>query len=220
MEKEGRASSAEAQSKADHNEDRFELICGVLLALFAAILAWADVGGSNVAEDRSLSSDAQTSGYAWYQSKGIKQALAEGERDTLKNLLAAGSFTAQQAPVITKQLADIEANIERYNKEKAEILKGSAAVGKDNWVQDVDGAMGKVIGADEYKARVGKLNEIDNIYDNAGLFLQICLVMGALSMIFKRPLVRYGFVTAMVGVGIYGFITALKGYMAYTAMGG
>lgn len=205
---------------ADRSEDRFELICGVMLALFAAMLAWADVGGSNVAEDRSLSSDSQTSAYAWYQSKGIKQSLAEGERNTLSALLQSGTISADKSASLQARVTKLDTEIERYGKEKAEILKGSDAVGKDNWVQDVDGAMGQVIGADEYKARVAKLNEIDNIYDNAGLFLQICLVMGALSMIFKRPLVRYGFVTAMIVVGTYGFITALKGYMAYTAMGG
>lgn len=200
------------------SEDRFEVICGVLLAIFAAILAWADVGGSNVAEDRSLSSDSQTSAYAWYQSKGIKQALAEGQRDTLAGLLIAGSFTAAQAPGVTVQLKDLDAQIKRYDKEKAEILKGSQAVGKENWTQDVAGEMGKIIGADEYKARVEQLNAIDNIYDNAGLFMQLCLVMGALSLVFKFMPLRLSFLGASILLGAYGFFQAIRGFLAYSAM--
>jgi hypothetical protein len=210
----------EAKTKQEQQGmDRFEVICGVLLALFAAILAWADVGGSNVAEDRGLSSDSQTSAYSWYQSKGIKQSLAEGQRNTLSGLLESGTISADKAAAMQAQITKVEGDIERYKKEKDEILKGSKAVGKDIWAQDVNGEMGKIIGADEYKARVERLNEIDNIYDNAGLFLQLCLVMGALSLVFKLPMLRFSFVAAMVGLGCYGFITAIKGYMAYLAMG-
>ncbi len=216
---EERKSSADPKAKRDSSEDRFEVICGVLLAIFAAILAWAEVGGSNVAEDRSLSSDSQTSAYAWYQSKGIKEALTEGQRNTLAGLLSAGSFPAEQAPEIAKQLRQLDAEIERYGKEKAEILQGSQAVGQANWAQDVAGEMGQVIGADEYKARVEKLNAIDNIYDTAGLFMQLCLVMGALSLVFKFAPLRFSFMGAMILLGIYGFYQALQGYMAYTAMG-
>jgi hypothetical protein len=209
---------ADDKERAENRaEARFETICGVILALFAAILAWSDMQAGNVAEDRALAANDQVSTYSWYQSKSIKQNLAENTHELLTALSAADAFSASQS-MLELKLKDMQTDIDRYGKEKTEILKGSSIVGEENWTQDMDGQMGVITGADQYKERVDSLGAIDNTFDSAGLFLQLCLVLGALSLVFKQPLPRYGFLLAMIAVGFVGIIYTAQGFLAYQAV--
>lgn len=196
-------------------EQRFETICGALLAIFAAVLAFSDLGGGNANEDRGLADNAQASQYSWYQSKSIKESLAENQLSMLSSLNEAGSFTTEVQPQISQQLATLEEDVERYSKEKKEILLGSAKVGQENWAQDIAGEMGKVIGAEEYKAKVEALNAVDALYDSAGLYLQLCLVIGALSLLFKVPPIRYAFLGLCLVLGCIGCWYTIMGQLAY-----
>lgn len=196
----------------DRAESRFETLAGVLLAIFAAILAWSDLGGSNVDEDRTLSSHGQVSTYSWYQSKSIKQSLAQNQYDILAALAMTG-LSDEQTQKTEQQLAKLEAKIERYEKEQQEILQGSSVVGEENWAQDIGGKLGIIIGADQYKARVEQLNAADNIYDKAGLLLQLAIVMGALSLVFKQRTPRFMFLGLLIVIGLIGTAISISGYL-------
>jgi len=197
----------------------FETLSGALLALFAAVLAYADLGGGNVAEDRELADNAQASAYSWYQSKGIKQQLAESEISLIESLIISGSIDKERRGAMASRIESLSDKADRYDREKEEILKGSAAVGEQNWAQDINGEMGKIIGADEYKARVEALNGIDNTFDRAGLFLQLCLVIGALSLLFRIPTLRVTFLLLTLGLGLAGAWYTLQGSLAYARLG-
>ncbi|MCC7478891.1 DUF4337 family protein [bacterium] len=217
-EQEKPAAESPAAEHSEKAEQRFETICGALLAIFAAVLAFSDLGGGNANEDRGLADNAQASQYSWYQSKSIKESLAENQLNMLSSLNEAGSFTTQVQPQISQQISELETDVERYGKEKKEILLGSATVGQENWAQDVNGEMGKVIGAEEYKAKVASLNEVDARYDSAGLFLQLCLVIGALSLLFKVTPVRYAFLGMCLILGAIGSWYTVLGQIAYSAV--
>lgn len=208
-----------AEDKSEARERFFETLSGALLAIFAAVLAFADLGGGNVAEDRELADNAQASDYSWYQSKGIKQQLAESEASLIESLIAAGSIAPQQKAALEARAAQLSEKAGRYGKEKEEILKGSAAVGEANWVQDVAGELGQLVGADVYKARVEALNGVDNIFDKSGLYLQLCLVIGALSLLFRVPALRLAFLAATLALGLAGCWYTLQGYSAYARLG-
>lgn len=207
------------EQRGEARERFFETLSGALLAIFAAVLAFADLGGGNVAEDRELADNAQASDYAWYQSKGVKQQLVESEASLIEGLIASGSIAPQQRAALDARIEGLEEKAARYEKEKEEILKGSAAVGEANWAQDIAGEMGKLIGADVHKARVEALNGVDNIFDKAGLFLQLCLVIGALSLLFRVPALRFAFLAATLGLGLAGCWFTLQGYSAYARVG-
>lgn len=209
---------AGAEDRKERAEQRFEVVCGAVLAIFAAVLAFSDLGGGNANEDRGLADNAQASQYAWYQSKSIKQSLAENQLDLLRSMQDGGSFTALAQPEVQSQISALEADVERYDKEKKEILKGSATVGQENWAQDVNGEMGKVVGADEYKAQVQALNNVDALYDSAGLYLQLALVIGALSLLFKVPPIRWAFLGLCMALGAVGSYYTLLGALAYAKM--
>jgi len=197
----------------------FETWCGVVIALFAAVLAITDLGGGKYGDDELIAHNEKGSAYLWYQSKGIKETLVEGQRDTLQALVQAGSIRPEQLPAIEKMIQDLDGDATRYGKEKKEILLGSKTVGQDNWAQDVAGEMGKVIGAEEWKAKADALNDAGDVFDYSTFFLQICLVMGAMSLILQHARMRNIFFTAMIVLGLVGLGFSVMAFLQATAIG-
>jgi len=183
---------------------RFETWCGVVIAVFAAVLAITDLGAGKYGDDELIAHNEKNGAYLWYQSKGIKETLVEGQRDTLQALVTAGSIRPEQLAAVQEMIRELEANVARYGKEKREILLGSGKVGPENWAQDVAGEMGKVIGAEEWKAKADALNDVGDVFDYSTLFLQICLVMGAISLILQDDRLRNVFFTSMIVLGLVG----------------
>ena len=107
---------------------RFELICGLTIAFLAAILAVTDLGASKYGDDEIIGNNAKANVYAWYQSKSVKQSLVEGQRDLLNTLIESGSIRSEQVSALQTHVNDLEEQIQRYNKEKKELLLGSAGV--------------------------------------------------------------------------------------------
>jgi hypothetical protein len=204
------------------NEDgskRFETWCGVVIALFAAVLAITDLGGGKYGDDELIAHNEKGGAYLWYQSKGIKETLVEGQRDTLQALVQAGSIRPEQLPAIQKMIQGLDGDASRYGREKKEILLGSKTVGRENWAQDVAGEMGKVTGAEEWKAKADALNDAGDVFDYATFFLQICLVMGAMSLILQHARMRNIFFTAMIVLGLVGLGFSAMAFLQAAAIG-
>jgi len=208
-----------AAEKTGTNERRYELLCGVLLAVFASLLAVVDMGGGKAGNDELLANTDRAEAYAWYSSKSIKQALAEGQRDILQSLTGADALAADHSAGAGEAVARLTAKIERYEREKDEILRGSAAVGEANWAQDVDGELGKITGAQEYEALAGELGEAGDVFDNASLFLQLCLVLGAVSLLFSSAPPRWVLFSAMLIAGLIGAAYGISAWLRYLAIG-
>lgn len=202
-------------NKKEDKGKKFEIFCGILMALFGAFLVVVQLMGDNNNETRLKAQNKATSTYAWFNAKGIKQNLIEGERDTLKSLLLAGIIPNDKRAAIEKHIQTLEKKIKKYKKEKAEILLGSKKVGKANWVQDIDGEFGKVIGAKEWDEMIELTDKVDNIFDFATLFMQLALIIGAISLIFKRPVMKWAFFVIMIALnaigGTYAIIAASYG---------
>lgn len=176
------------------------------------MLAIADLGGGKYGGDEVLAANQKASAFMWYQSKSIKQSLAEGEKGTVTTLLEAGAIAAQARPAMEKRLAEIDGEIGRYKLEKNEILLGSAKVGEANWAQEVDGEKGKVIGAKQYEELANQLGGLGDVFDLAVLFLQMCLVMGAIGIVLENPPVKLAFFVGMIGMGAVGSWYTWKAY--------
>jgi hypothetical protein len=203
------ADTHQTEAQGEAREKRFESVMGILLAIFAAALSLNDLASSKFEGDQMMAASAQVSAYNWYQSKSIKQSLAEGQRDMAAMLSESGAVSAANTGAIDKLVSDLDAKVARYDKEKDEILKGSDAVGKDNWAQDVDGKMGVITGAKEYEATANGLDAAGNFFDLANLFLQLCLVFGALCLIFSQPAQRKFFFGVMNVTGVIGVVIAV-----------
>jgi len=196
----------------DDGNDNYEAYCGLTLAVLAAVLAVVDLGAGKFGEDELIAHSEKAGAYLWYQSKGIKETLAEGQRDMLKALVLSGTIAPDKTAAVEALAAAVEKDADRYGKEKKEILLGSAKVGKENWVQDIGGEMGKVIGAKEWEAKSEGLNGAGDVFDTATLFLQLCLVVGAISLLMKQPKLRWGFFAAMVVMGLVGTVYGVQAY--------
>lgn len=203
----------------DGKENRFEIWCGLVLALFAAILAITDLGAGKYGDDELIAHNQKSGSYLWYQSKGIKETLVEGQRDTLQALVQAGSIRPEQLPAIEKMVASLDADAARYGKEKREILLGSSAVGREGWAQDVGGEMGKVVGANEWEAQANSLGKAGDVFDFATFFLQLCLVAGAISLILQVDRMRWIFFSGMVVLGLTGSVFSMLAFQAARAIG-
>ncbi|HOV85239.1 MAG TPA: DUF4337 domain-containing protein [Syntrophobacteraceae bacterium] len=195
-----------AEQDLEREKKRFEIVCALTLAVFAALLAITDLGASKYGDDEIMGTNEKANIYAWFQSKSVKQSLVEGQRDLVKTLMEAGSIDPAHQSTLEQLLGRLEQDIARYKKEKRELLLGSAKVGKENWVQDIDGELGKIVGAKEWEAKLSVLGQAGDKFDLALLFLQVSLVIGAVSLVLQENRLRWLFYGTMSTLGILGLV--------------
>lgn len=195
-----------------------EVLFPLCIALFAAMLSINDLLSDDVRSLELKLGNIRNNNYQWYQSKGIKATIMEGQRELLSTLLISGSIGKAQQKHLKNMLVESDKKIQRYNKEKKEILLGSKAVGEANWVQDVDGKMGLVIGAQEYDAALVVLERSDNFFDYASMLFQIAMVVGAIGIMLPKPKVRLLFLMLMLSLGVAGFALGGRGYSIATTV--
>ena len=182
----------------------FEMKCGIVIAVFAAVMALSDMFAGKYGEDEIKFINEKSSSYMWYQAKSIRGTVIEGQRDLI-NTLVQGKVISENSQLIMKEHTEkLTKKIERYEKEKSEILKGSSKVGEANWVQDVDGKLGMVVGAKEYEEKIEILGRAGDQFDISNLFFQLCLVMGAISLVLTKPSLRNTFFYVMICLGLLG----------------
>jgi len=191
----------------------FEIKTGVFIAIFAAFMAVNDLFAGKYGDDEIMNTNNKAAAYQWYQSKSIKQSLAEGESSLLSSLLESNAIAAKSEDGIKNHINKLNFKIKKYEKEKAEILLGSKQVGKENWIQDVDGELGKVIGAKEIEKNLEILGSAGDKFDLATLFFQICLVIGAIAIIIKQEKMQMLFFVFMIVLGCFGTLFSYQALM-------
>src|SRR5262249_19816789 len=167
-------------------KDKFESVCAVILAAFAAVLAVTDLTSDKFNDDEVAARIKTNDGFLWYQAKGIKANSSEDMEQLLKALESSGSIEGDKRAAIDTEIKTLDVHLARYKKEQKEILEGSDKVGQANWAQEVDGQLGQVTGAKEWEAQANGLNSSGDISNFAKGFLQLCLVMGAICLVFDQ----------------------------------
>ena len=202
--------------KVDNSErtaKRFEIICGLLLAVFAATLAVMDLGAGKYGDDEIMIRNETASAYQWYQSKTIKQSLVENQKDLIELLLNSNMINSNKTDSLDAYQKSLGKDIKRYKKEKKEIMEGSAKVGKENWVQDKDGKLGEIIGAKELENKANVLGSSGDVFDLSTLFLQIGLVLGAIALVLQIPRMKLIFIFLMIALCLIGAYFGINAYM-------
>lgn len=187
----------------------FETRCGVVIAIFAALMAITDLLAGKYDADEIIGTNDKAMAYSWYQSKSIKETLVQGEISLLMSLKEAKAIQQSAVAAVDNHLIDLEKKSSQYKKEKDEILRGSKTVGRENWVQDVEGKYGQVIGANEIEAQLDILSKAGDRFDIAILLYQVCLVLGAVSLVLRKSRLQSNFFSAMLLLGISGSAIAL-----------
>ena len=198
---------------ASEKSSGFEIICGLTLAVLAAVLAVTDLGAGKYGDDEIIAHNQKANAFQWYQAKGIKQSLVEGQRDMIRIMLDSGVIPAENREKMSGMMAGLDAEIGRYKQERKEIMLGSRGVGQENWVLDEGGKLGQVKGAREWEAETTTLGAVGDTFDIATFFLQICLVMGAISLIIKGVRMRNTFYGLMLLLGVVGTTYSVMAYV-------
>lgn len=189
-----------------------EMKIGLLVAFFGAVLAIAGIGSGKYEGDQNMAAAEATKTYAWYQSKSIKNTSLEAQKDLLVALAKSGSIQKDYAAGVDSFITKLEKKSERYKKEMREILEGSDKVGKENWVQDKNGEMGVIIGAREWEEKTAYLEMVGNWFNYTNLFLNLCLVLGAICLVIDGDKTRKLFFTGMMILGIIGTILCIYSF--------
>lgn len=201
----------EAPKEKEPGGKRFELFCGIILTVLAAALAITNLASGHFDGNQMIAENEKTSAYSWYDAKSIKQTLVEGQLEILQSLIDANVISQDKVGAIEGRITGFAGKVEKYSNEKNEILKGSNAVGEENWVQDVDGMFGVVIGAQEWEEEANKLDAVGNVFDLATLFLELSLVIGAISLILDQKKLKKVFFYMMTGIGAVGVVISAVG---------
>ncbi|NVO03132.1 MAG: DUF4337 domain-containing protein [Bacteroidetes bacterium] len=204
---------SESIEKSERNANRFELLCGLLLAVFAAILAVMDLGAGKYGDDEIMAKNESASAYQWYQSKTIKQSLVENQKDLIQLLLSSNMINSSKTDSLDAYQKGLGKDLKRYKKEKKEIMEGSAKIGKENWIQDKDGKLGEIIGAKEWENKANILGSSGDVFDLSTLFLQISLVVGAISLVLQMAKMKKVFMILMIVLGSIGTYYGITAYL-------
>ncbi len=190
-----------------------QLLTGIAISIFAAVLALVDLGAGRYGDEEMLAHNLHGKMYAWYQSKSIKQNQLEGQHDLLSAMVEGGIIAKGNMKKVEVLLQSSKAEIARYDKEKKEIMLGSNQVGAKNWVVEVDGKLGQVTGAEEYESEANKLGLACDKFDMAGLFLNLTMVFGALSLIISGEKRQKIFLGGMIALGVIGSYFGVYGFL-------
>ena len=190
-------------------ENKFETRCGVMIAIFAAVMAITDMFGGKYGEDEIKFINEKSSAYMWYQAKSIRETVTEGQRDMIATLIENKSVDGDAASKLKTHTEKLDSKILKYKKEKNEILLGSAGVGSANWAQEMGGKLGQVTGALEYEKKIEVLGTAGDNFDLSSLFLQLCLVMGAIGIVVKKPHLQKTFFYIMLSLGAIGSVYSI-----------
>jgi hypothetical protein len=89
---------------------------GILIAVMAGVLAFAEAGGSNASADALRGTVELSNTWAFFQAKTIRMTTLKAQADSLE-LLTAEMQPGAQREAVTKTIADWRATAARYDSE-------------------------------------------------------------------------------------------------------
>lgn len=181
---------------------------GVLSSTYSGITGAAWLNGSQLASQA----------YFWYQSKSIKETLLLDQRDFILSLKNDATSAGISNQATEQYVANVAKKIQKLDKEKHEILVGSKNIDKSKWAQDMDGKYGQIVGAKEWGKIADDYGSSSEYFTYATVYIQLSLVLGALSIMIAASIPRHMALYIMIVLGLYGSYLCTKGYMIYTAI--
>ena len=167
------------------HESPLNSVIALMVALAATFMALAGVKDRNITLRMDKAQAKAVDTWNYYQSKSMKQNLAESTLDQISTLKATSA--AATSELIEKRIANYEKQVARYEHEKGEV--------KDE--------------AEGYEKHYEALNEQHDLFDlcDAGISVAIAL-LGVTALTKKRWLLAVASVFLVAGVffGVAGFM--------------
>jgi hypothetical protein len=204
-----------SEEPRDESGDNFEFLTGLVLAIFAAILSINGLGGGKFGGDETIANIDKTEAYNWLQAKSIKKNLTDNQITTMETFLDLGLYPPDKVEPIKKSLESYKSKSARYDREMKIIKEGHTKYENEEWFPKLDDEKIKnATGGDEYQEKANGLNDAGDIFDYGELFLQLCLVLGAVSLVVKKESLKKTFFGGLVLMGLVGTVFTLMAFQA------
>ena len=190
----------EAQESSELVEDaigdKSKTRTALTISVFAMVLAFASLGGSNAAKESMHENIQAANAYAFYQAKNIRQtAMKIAAGDLELQLLQQPGMPAAAKEATEKKIADYKKTADRYESEP----------------ETREGKKELMVKAKEHEAIRDHALRQDPWFDYAEGMLQIAIVLLSVSMIGAIPAMFY--VGALLGS--LGFLATLNGFFLF-----
>jgi hypothetical protein len=163
-------------------------LVAISVAIVATFMALCNVKDGNIGQAMEEAQASGVDAWSYFQAKGTKLNIVESARDglVLQREIAGASLSAEARALIDKKLADYDAKIQTYEKEKGEI-KASA---------------------EGFKKEYERLNLHDDQFDMADALMSVAIaLLGITALTRKRRLMYLAWAFAGFGLvmGFAGF---------------
>ena len=128
-----------------------------------------------------------------------------------------GTICGDKVKTVEHSIADSNANACRYKKERTEMTLGSKGVGQENWVQDIDGKLGLIVGIKEFERKVECLEPALERFQLSYLFFQLGLFVGSVSLMNSNLKTKSILYWMLVGLAVIGLGLSVMASIAATA---
>ncbi len=180
----------------DAIDDKSKTQTALTISVFAMVLAFASLGGSNAAKESMHENIQAANAYAFYQAKNIRQtAIKIAAGDLELQLLQQPGMPAAARAATEKKIAEYKKTADRYESEP----------------ETREGKKELMVKAKEHEAIRDHALRQDPWFDYAEGMLQIAIVLLSVSMIGAIPALFY------VGglLGSLGFLATLNGFFLF-----
>lgn len=178
----------ESVDQANESRSRLNTAVAALVAVSATFMALCNVKDGNVVQAMAQAQARAVDQWTYYQAKGTKQNLAESMADQVRiQRDAATALGPDQRAMLDRKIAEYDAQVKKYEDEKAAIKKAAEALEK----------------------QYDDLNVHDDQFDMAEAGISIGIAMfGVTALTQKRWLlfVALGFAGAGTLLGLAGFL--------------
>jgi hypothetical protein len=174
----------EAVERAEHKASGLGNAVAILVALAATFVALISVKDRNITLRMDQAQAKAIDTWNYYQSKSMKQNLAEATLDQL--MAARGSAAAVATADLDKRIANYEKQVKRYDHEKGEVKEE----------------------AEGYEKRYEELNSRHDLFDLCEAAMSVAIaLLGVTALTRKRWLLGVAAVFLLLGVffGVAGF---------------
>ena len=173
--------------------DKSKTRTALTISVFAMVLAFASLGGSNAAKESTQENILAANSYSFYQAKTIRQtSLKIAAADMELQLLKEPGMPAPAKEAFQKKIDEYQKTVARYESEP----------------ENKEGKKELMVQAKGHEATRDHALRQDPWFDYAEGMLQIAIVLLSVSMIGSIPALFY------VGtlLGSLGFLATVNGY--------
>ena len=192
-----RDAAGENSTAESHRDqvDSFRRRSALLIAILAALLAIASLGGGNATKEVFNNNILASDTFAFYQAKNIRQTDNQLAADTLETLLSLTNPSDSVRAVVQQKIDKYKSNVARYESEP----------------QTGEGKTELLVAAQEYQKKRDEAQRKDPNFDYSQAFLQISIVLGSVAIVAaSRPVL----LTALC-LGSIATILLLNGFLLW-----